>query len=250
MRGEWFSRGIEEKGTDMNKNHYRMPAVLLLVCLLSSMCFCGCRKGSQFSVDDTLKHLKDRYGEEFTYVEDYDAFQPAGGGYEFYVSCKSIPDQKIYVKVIRDGQGFRYVDNYLAAKYFADTETAIRKLAEAVYGSDINLIFRLTKNMAVADSDVDPDMTLQDFWTNEKFDLSCCVKIKPDQGLEKKDAKLDILEKLIKAAKMYVRFSIYYMNSETAYINDSTSPAAKDYDEHAILEIGEGLETKMKEWNR
>lgn len=232
----------------MNKK-YRMPAVLLLVCLLSSICLCGCRRGPKFSVDDTLKHLKDRYGEKFSYVEDYDAHQPSGGGYEFYVSCEKIPNQKIYVKVIRDGQGFRYADNYLAAKYYTETEAALREMAQAVYGSDAHLVFKLTKGMDIADSDVDPGITLEQFWTTKQAGLSCCLKIAPGHGIANKDAELDALEKLIKEKKMHVRFSIYYVTNDTAYTNDSTSLSYKDFEEHALLSIGEDFKTTSKTWD-
>lgn len=232
------------------KKYVKYTVVMLLVVLFSGILNTGCLfSGKKFSADDAIKYMKGRYGEEFTYVSDFDDHQPTSSSYELYLKCDKYPEQNIYVKVIRSGEDFRYVDSFISVKYEKQTLDLLEGMAKDVYGPDCRVIYNCGKNSELSEN-IDPNISFEDYLQIREMDLSCCLKIAPGHQIENKDQDLDKLEQSIKEKRFYVRYSIYYAADTETYENDDKNPPIDKVRNHALLGIGDGYETQIKSWSQ
>ncbi len=227
----------------------KLLSVFVVVMVLGSLALSGCSifsKKPSYSVKDAIAYMEDRYDDKFTYFEDYDDHQPTGASYDLYLKSRKYPDEKVYLRIIRNGNGFRYVDNYISVKYYDETREAIEDIAAAVYGNEFNLIYDPGVSSAMS-STCDPNMSLEEFWLEREADLSCCLKIDPDHGEANSEAELDRIEELIKEKKISIRFSIYYTVDQDFYEDTKNSTAKwNEYSTHMIIGIGPDMKTEIK----
>ncbi|MBO4495980.1 MAG: hypothetical protein J5752_09015 [Clostridiales bacterium] len=227
----------------------KLLSAIVAVMVLASLALSGCSifsKKPAYSVKDAIAYMEDRYDDTFTYLEDYDDHQPTGGSYDLYLKSKKFPDEKVYLRIIRSGDGFRYVDNYIAIKYCDETREAIEEIATTVYGNNFNLLCDPGPSTALS-AEKDPDMSLQEFWLTKEADLACCLKIAPEYGDTNSEAELDQIEELIKEKKMCIRFSIYYTKDQDFYEATKKIDAKwNEYSTHMLIGIGPDMKTEIK----
>jgi hypothetical protein len=232
----------------MNKKNKFLSAFVAMM-VFASLALSGCSIFSRkpaYSIQDAIAYMENRYDDTFTYLEDYDDHQPTGGSYDLYLKSKKFPDQKVYLRIIRSGDGFRYVDNYIAVKYYDETRDAIEEIATSVYESNFNLLCEPGPSKAMS-SEHDPDMSLQEFWLTKEADLTCCLKIAPEYGDTNAEAELDQIEDLIKEKKMCIRFSIYYTKDQDFYEATKNRDAKwNEYSTHMLIGIGPDMKTEVK----
>lgn len=230
----------------------KMAAALMSVVFLSCFLMTGCfffQRGPKYSIPDAIKFMEERYDDTFTYLEDYDDHQPTGASYDLYLKSKKYPDQKVYIRIIRNGDGFRYVDNYISVQYYEETRNALEEIARSVFGENFNLIYKLGTSSAQG-STYDPDMTLEEYWLTSEPDIACCLKIAPEYSDENWAVELDQLEELIKEKKICVRYSIYYCKVQSFYEEtNKTDAKSGEFSVHSMIAVGADMQTEIKKRN-
>ena len=135
-------------------------AVILIIAIVMGGTGCMYREyeimgESQNATEQALKYLEEKYSETFTYAAPYknDMF----GSKEFFVTCKSLPGQRVWVQV-EDPHAKNKVfrDNYLAVKYEQQTIDYVKELVTAHYPS-VNIFYEA--NTKGLDLPVDADFS-------------------------------------------------------------------------------------------
>jgi hypothetical protein len=82
--------------------------------------------------DGALEHLKEKYGEEFTYLKAWGSIKTAGVR-QILVSCESMPGKEILVVINNNDRPATYHDNYMDYFYEAQTREFIRDVAAGFF---------------------------------------------------------------------------------------------------------------------
>ena len=125
-------------------------AALCSVILISGMT--GCMQKNRLSVNDCLSYMKDKYGIDFTLLDDNGINEVTSSVLEIYVVCPEYPEQKILVmeERLNGGESLVFHDNFLCVKYHEQTKAMAEQMAAEVYG-DCRVICEVDA------SDVHPD---------------------------------------------------------------------------------------------
>lgn len=85
---------------NLKQKNKLIMVVLLIILFAIILTLTGCGKSSNFSVDEILQYMSDKYGEDFTYIEPIDINQPTASSLSIFVESKNYPNKKIFAKWI------------------------------------------------------------------------------------------------------------------------------------------------------
>ena len=156
-----------------------MIAALLIVAILVGGTGCMLKKvmdagDTKWINQQAIDLLEAKYGEVFTYAA------PCGdsttGTREFYVTCNSLPDQRILVQIENFRENDRVVrDNYLAVKYQAETVAFLKEYMAAAC-PDVNVFYEVPQNGT--SEDLGASATFEEYLADDRARLTVMAELK------------------------------------------------------------------------
>lgn len=174
----------------------------VLVCLL--LCVSGCavqqsiggRSREESETADineyVLSYMEQKYGEPFTYAGA--SGNSMTGTHELYVSCESLPDQRIKVVVDDYAGDTRTIrDNYLQYKYDDAIRAILEEAIERVF-SDYVLYYAPTD--AVPEEELMADATVEEVFNDAGTMLNVKVEVRSSElaSIEKAEQCMTAIE--------------------------------------------------------
>ena len=136
------------------------------------------------AVGDFLSYMKDKYGMDFTLVEDHDTYDLSTSMAAIYVECSEYPGEEIFVirESLNGGKEIAYHDNFVAIKYKQQTKELAEKMASNVLG-ECRVLYEPYDNGSQHDEFVPPEHTadekdlkkLEEEWIKNHFVSYCCM---------------------------------------------------------------------------
>ena len=204
-------------------------AALSCVILITGMT--GCMRRNRMSTKDCISYMEDKYGIDFTLIDDNGINEVTTSVLEIYVQCSEYPGKKILVmeERLNGGKQLVFHDNFLCVKYHEQTKAAAEQFASEVYGE-----CRVVCD--VDGSDVQPDefdgtTSFEEFCAKRGSNIWFEVLLPTDHS----DSDSDKENELKKMEQKCIdnRFAcicdVYYMADDDAYNNIRTHTDFMDY---------------------
>ena len=205
--------------------HKRIAKIISLFVLMTiiMMGVCGCMQQQKLSIDDCLKYMKTKYGEDFTYLEPYDDFQPTARTLKIYVQSERYPDSKIMVIEEKDKDGNRlFHDNFVAIKYEQDTRELLTDVAVQVYG-ECRVIYSAYGYDGYLPDSFDNATTFADYIAARKSNICVTILLPPEHGTLDKEREINEIYEKCCENKIICAVEVYYTNDSEVYQSISTT---------------------------
>ena len=101
-----------------NRNVLQKITIIALCIIIMITAMSGCSLKS-LAVGDFLSYMKDKYGMDFTLVEDHDTYDLSTSVATIYVECSEYPGEEIFVirESLNGGKEIAYHDNMAVIFY-------------------------------------------------------------------------------------------------------------------------------------
>lgn len=214
----------------------------LIVIMLFEIMFIltGCGK-PKFSVDDCLKYMNEKYGEEFDYISLTNEYQ-TNSSLKIFVKSKKYPNNKILVVEELTSDGIKYHDTYVRAKYKQDTYNLMNSIATDVYG-ECRVIDITSDDIYFLPDSFNNTTTFAEYISNIKSNISFSVLLPKEHSKIDKENEINRFYESLRENNIICSCSIYYTNDEEKYekINSLQDIATSEnwYSDSALLNIGE-----------
>lgn len=188
------------------------------------------RRKNPLSVKACLKYMKDKYGMDFTPVEDKQNADITMSMLTFSVKTEKYPEQNILVVQERldKGNTVLFHDNFVAVKYIKEITELVEKMSRKVFGDNFRAICEV-------ESRCQPD-EFNDKTTFEEF-LSCSgtrmldinILLPPEHSAENKEEDMRKLEQQFIENHIVGFCNIYYCPDDKAYRSIGSSTDCMSY---------------------
>lgn len=221
---------------------------LCAVMLLGVMC--GCKNNPNFTVDEILEYMNEKYDEEFTYIRPADIYQPTSDSFEIFVASDKYPDDMIYAKCLLNTETGekRFCDNYVLYIYEDEVRDLLTELTQEVY-ADAKVRYAPIYAAATDSSKRIPSLEQYLSRSSSSIDYMILLPDEHDETLYKEE--LNALCMALKEKKVVCDITIAYSNDRAHYDSFVTD---KWPNEHVIYKlrgdigIGEDFEIELEEW--
>jgi len=223
---------------------------LCVVMLLGVMC--GCKNNANFTVDEILEYMNEKYDEEFTYIRPADLYEPESDSFEIFVASDKYPDDMIYAKCLLNTETGEkwFCDNYVSYIYEDEVRTLVTELTHEVY-ADAKV--RYVPLYGAASSDSNEEIpTLEQYLsrTSSSIDYMIMLPDEYDETLYKEEMNA-LIEKL-EEKKIVCGVTVVYSNDRTQYdsfvTNERPNFEHLTYKLRGHVRIGENYEIEFEEW--
>lgn len=223
---------------------------LCVVMLLGVMC--GCKNNPNFTVDEILEYMNEKYDEEFTYIRPADLYEPESDSFEIFVASDKYPDDMIYAKCLLNTETGekRFLDNYVSYIYEDEVRDLLTELTQEVYTDAKVRYVPIYKTASTHSSEGIP--TLEQYLSRTYSSISYMILLpnEHDETLYKEEMNA-LIEKL-KEKKVVCSITIAYSNDRTQYDSFVTDywPNSEHliYKLHGYIGIEENFEIEYENW--
>lgn len=199
-----------------------LNVVLIIVMLLEIMfILTGCGK-TKFSVDDCLKYMNEKYGEEFEYISLTDDYQ-TNSSLKIFVKSKKYPNSKILVIEELTPDGIKYHDAYIRTKYEQDTYNLINSIATNVYG-ECRVIYDLSHNTYYLPDSFNNATTFEEYISNIKSNIKFSLLLPKEHNKLDKEKETNGFYESLRENNIICSCSIYYADDEEKYEKINSIP--------------------------
>jgi len=221
---------------------------LCVVMLLGVMC--GCKNNPNFTVDEILEYMNEKYDEEFTYIRPADIYQPTSDSFEIFVASDKYPDDMIYAKCLLNTETGekRFCDNYVSYIYEDEVRDLLTELTQEVYPDAKIRYAALYGTSSDSGQDV-PSLEQYLSRTSSSIDYMILLPDEHDETLYKEE--MNALIENLKKKKVVCSIIIAYSKNRADYdsfITDKWPEEYIDYKLRGFIGIGENFEIKFENW--
>ena len=222
---------------------------LCAVMLLGVMC--GCKNNANFTVDEILEYMNEKYDEEFTYIRPADVYQPREYSFEIFVASDKYPDEEIFAKCIYNSETGekRFCDNYVSYIYEDEVRDLLTKLTQEVYPDAKVKYTPLTKTASSNSNEEIP--TLEQYLSKSSSSIEYIILLPDEHDATLYKDELNALREKLEKKKVACMINIFYSNDHNQYdsfvtdiwTNENISCKLRGY-----VRIGEDFEIKYESW--
>ena len=204
------------KSTEKTRKESRTPRciippakrfLLLLLVLILSIGASGCMSNWESIREEMLQYMRDKYNEEFTYVDCMNHAEWRQPTTDIRVEPAAFPGER--VSVCRDKKTGKMSDGYLALKVNAEVEKEISAAAFEVYGE--NKVFNNAQTNANSYYTL-PDMSASAFLQIKPGITGARIWVTKDPS--EKDKDVEAFRQVLKVKGYYLDFYIVYIEEE------------------------------------
>lgn len=124
--------------------------------------------------DAALEYMEQKYGEKFEYVAPWG--NSMTGDHELIVTCESLADKDIIVKISNYRSEDRvFQDNYVAVKYYEETVGFLSQCANEVFG-DSKVYYKVARR--ALSPELPADASFEEYFADEKGDISADIAVR------------------------------------------------------------------------
>ena len=226
-----------------------LSLALIFIMLVGAMyTLAGCGKSSNFSVDEILQYMSDKYGENFTYIEPIDIYQPTASSLAIFVGNENYPNERIFAKCILKNGEKRFCDNFTTYIYEDDTREILTKLSKSVYpDAKIRYSIGLTAPSSYSD---DGKLTFEEYLARTKSSINYVIGLPSSHDDTIYKEEVEKLRELFKENKVVCSVTIVYLKDDSQFEKFITN-GKYDYNGYKLrgdIEIGENFEIEFEEW--
>lgn len=177
---------------------------------------------NKLSVSDCLSYMKEKYGREFTLIDDNGINELTSAVLEIYVQCPEYPGKKILVmeERLNNGESLVFHDNFLCVKYHEQTKAAAEQFASEVYG-ECRVVCEVTGS-GVQPDEFDGTTSFEEFCAKRGSHIWFEVLLPTDHSDSDKENELKKLEQKCIDNRFACICDVYYMSDADAYNNIKT----------------------------
>ena len=205
-----------------NRNVLQKIGIIVLCFMTMTTAMSGCSPKS-WVAGDFLSYMNDKYGMDFTFVED--TYYHSRSEDTIYVECSEYPGEKIFVgrDSLNGGKEIAYHDNFVAIKYKQQTKELAEKMASDVLG-ECRVLHDPYDNSFQPD-EFDNSTTFEEFISRNDI----YILLPPEHTADEKDLK-KLEEEWIK--NHFVSYCcMYYITDEEAYRGIQVHSDVRNYDQ-------------------
>lgn len=206
---------------------------------------------TKWSVDDCLEYMNNKYGEEFTFVEENPQRQATYRSLEILVKTDSYPGKKILVVEETGSDYKKFHDNYVAVKYEQQTADLLNDIASQVYG-ECRVIYTVYNNF-LPDS-FDGTTTFSEYISERYSRITFKLLIPPEHGIDNKEKELEQLYNKFCDNKLIGSVEIFYTNDREKYQGISTPSETQLkidwFDANGILVMDKEFGIERMDWRK
>ena len=213
-----------------------------IISIITLMTLTSCSLENQFSEEDVIKYLEDKYGTEFTYM------RTVGDGdlttKKNVSSFARQPDHKgreVFVVTSLDGNKVVHRDNYVAIKYEDKTVELINSCTKKVF--DKYKIIYVPVTGQTFEEKFNNDMSFEDYIKDSGNLLRFDVIIPNDCDWTYGDREVSKLKSALDSERVHCCVNVYKAKTGEIYdkIQDYSDCYDKDasFDEQAYFEVGD-----------
>ena len=204
------------------KNVLKKTAIFSLCFITMMTAMSGCSQKNILSVNDCLSYMKDKYGIEFTLLDDNGINEVTSSVLEIYVQCSEYPGKRILVmeERLNNGESVVFHDNFLIVKYNEQTKATAKQFASEVYG-ECKVVCEISAS-SVQPDEFDSTTTFEEFCAVRGSDIWFEVLLPTDHSDSDKENELKKLEQKCIDNRFACICDVYYMSNADAYNNIKT----------------------------
>ena len=212
---------------------------MIALCFITMMtAMSGCFQKNKLSVNDCLSYMKDKYGIEFTLLDDNGINELTSSVLEIYVQCSEFPGKRILVmeERLNNGESVVFHDNFLSVKYNEQTKATAKQFASEVYG-ECKVVCEISAS-SVQPDEFDSTTTFEEFCAVRGSDIWFEVLLPTDHSDSDKENELKKLEQKCIDNHFACICDVYYMSDADAYNNIETHVDLMQYGSSCWSEAG------------
>ena len=204
------------------KNALKKIAIISLCFITMMTAMSGCSQKNKLSVNDCLSYMKDKYGIEFTLLDDNGINEVTSSVLEIYVQCSEYPGKRILVmeERLNNGESVVFHDNFLFVKYNEQTKATAEQFASEVYG-ECKVVCEISAS-GVQPDEFDSTTTFEEFCAVRASDIWFEVLLPTNHSDSDKENELKKLEQKCIDNRFACICDVYYMSDADAYNNIKT----------------------------
>lgn len=204
------------------KNILKKTAIISLCFITMMTAMSGCSQKNKLSVNDCLSYMKDKYGIEFTLLDDNGINEVTSSVLEIYVQCSEYPGKRILVmeERLNNGESAVFHDNFLFVKYNEQTKATAEQFASEVYG-ECKVVCEISA-YGVQPDEFDSTTTFEEFCAVRASDIWFEVLLPTNHSDSDKENELKKLEQKCIDNRFACICDVYYMSDADAYNNIKT----------------------------
>lgn len=232
--------------------HFKFLKILTVVIMLGLVLttLAGCGKKTNFSVDEILQYMSDKYGEDFTYIEPIDINQPTASSLSIFVESKNYPNKKIFAKCISSAKSDkkRFCDNFISYIYEDATRDLLTNISTTVY-PDAKIRYVVDSTIASSYSD-DGKLTFEKYLSRERSSIIYTIVLPPEHDSTIYKEELANLCKLFKENKVVCSVTIVYLKDDSQFEKFITD-GKYDYNGYKLrgdIIVDQNFDIAFEEW--
>lgn len=236
---------------NLKQKNKLIMVVLLIILFAIILTLTGCGKSSNFSVDEILQYMSDKYGEDFTYIEPIDINQPTASSLSIFVESKNYPNKKIFAKCISSVKSDkkRFCDNFISYIYEDATRDLLTNISTTVY-PDAKIRYVVDSTVASSYSD-DGKLTFEKYLSRERSSISYTIVLPPEHDSTIYKEELANLCKLFKENKVVCSVTIVYLKDDSQFETFITDGKYDDYNGYKLrgdIRVDQNFDIAFEEW--
>ena len=210
-----------------NRNVLQKITIIALCIIIMITAMSGCSLKS-LAAGDYLSYMKDKYGMDFTLVEDHDTYDLSTSVATIYVECSEYPGEEIFVirESLNGGKEIAYHDNFVAIKYKQQTKELAEKMASNVLG-ECRVLYEPYDNGSQPD-EFDNSTTFEEFISRNPSKIDIYILLPLEHTADEKDLKKLEAEWIKNHFVSYC--CMYYITDEEAYRGIQVPGDVRNYD--------------------
>ena len=223
-----------------NRNVLQKITIIVLCFMTMTTAMSGCSPKS-WVAGDFLSYMNDKYGMDFTFVED--TYYHSRSEDTIYVECSEYPGEKIFVgrDSLNGGKEIAYHDNFVAIKYKQQTKELAEKMASNVLG-ECRVLYEPYDNGSQPD-EFDNSTTFEEFISRNPSKIDIYILLPPEHTADEKDLKKLEAEWIKNHFVSYC--CMYYITDEEAYrgiqVHSDERNYGKCYTDMARFDLDEDM---------
>lgn len=228
-----------------------LSLALIFIMLVGAMyTLAGCGKKSNFSVDEILQYMSDKYGEDFTYVEPIDINQPTASSLAIFVENENYPNKRIFAKCILENGEKRFCDNFITYIYEDDTREILTKLSKSVY-PDAQIRYSLGNyNTSPSSYSNDGKLTFEKYLSRTNSSISYVIGLPSSHDDTIYKEEVEKLCELFKENKVVCSVTIVYLKDDSQFEKFITD-GEYDYNGYKLrgdISVNQNFDIEFEEW--
>lgn len=230
-------------------------AICLMVSAILMIGVCGCMNTStnnpKFTVDEILRYMNEKYGEEFTYIEPVDVNQPTASSFAVFVTTGRFENEKIFVECVLNtaDQSKTYTDNYHSYLYKEETRKLLTDLTVSIY-PDAKVRYAIEKKSSSSDDSVGI-LSFEDYLSRSSSSISYMIMLSPDHDTSTYKEEFEMLFEKFKENGVVCRVTIAYAedaNQYDTFVCDAWTSEFEKYKLHGNILINSNFDIVFEEW--